>query len=309
MAMPRDLQLTGRNPAPHRRDRHLHPEQRLRRRSPARRRWRRGRRPRALGRWRRRPTSPVGRPPHRGLAPHRHGRATAAGSASATAAGIDFDVQLPAAARLDVSVVSADIDSDNLVGDQTYRTVSGDVVDRAAPAVASPPTTVSGDVRLTAVKPLEVNVTTTSGDAEVTAPLFQPVRMKTVSGDMSVRGGFAPGPQHSVESVSGDLNIESTTRPDGRQQARARLQQQEAATRPWLPATAARACASGRCRATCTCAGSRGSAPTPPAAPPAPARTRRCPRRTHMEILRALERGEIDVEEASRRLGGGRVNA
>ena len=28
---------------------------------------------------------------------------------------------------------------------------------------------------------------------------------------MNVRGGFAAGPQHTVESVSGDLSIETTT--------------------------------------------------------------------------------------------------
>jgi len=222
--------------------------------------------------------------------------------------GIEYDVQMPATARLDVQVVSADIDSDNLIGDQTYRTVSGDLaIEGTGGRVAA--TTVSGDVRVIAVKPLEASITTTSGDAEVSAPLLQPVRMKTVSGDMSVKGGFAPGPQHSVESVSGDLNIESTTglTVDSKRGLDFSSKKSNA------PMVAGDGSASLRYRSLSGDVHLRGflaqalvPAPAPsPAPPPAP----EMPREDSLEILRALERGEIDVEEASRRLEGAGTNA
>jgi hypothetical protein len=51
-----------------------------------------------------------------------------------------------------------------------------------------------------------------------------------------------------------------------------------------------------------------GSAPPPPApvTPPAPPRPPSIGDDEQLSILQALERGEIDVEEATRRLGGGR---
>jgi hypothetical protein len=154
---------------------------------------------------------------------------------------------------------------------------------------------------------VEVNVTTTSGDAEVSAPMFQPVRMKTVSGDMSVKGGFAPGPQHSVESVSGDLNIESTTglTVDSKRGLDFSSKKNSA------PMVAGDGSASLRYRSLSGDVRMRGftgassAAPEPVAAPEAPQMSNE----DSLEILRALERGEIDVEEASRRLEGERTNA
>src|SRR5688500_8280914 len=41
---------------------------------------------------------------------------------------IEFDITLPRGARVDVSGVSSDIESHGLIGDQSYKTVSGDLV-------------------------------------------------------------------------------------------------------------------------------------------------------------------------------------
>ena len=121
---------------------------------------------------------------------------------------IEFEIDVPFNARVDVSAVSADVEANMLTGDQSYKTVSGDLrIEGTGGRISA--VTVSGDVSLIAVRPAEVNLTTTSGDIEASGDTFQPVRLKTVSGDMSVRGKFAPGPQHTVESVSGDLEIEA----------------------------------------------------------------------------------------------------
>jgi hypothetical protein len=220
---------------------------------------------------------------------------------------IEFDVSVPFGARVEIQAVSADIDAHGLTGDQSYKTVSGDlVIDGCGGRVSA--TTVSGDLQLTAVQPVEVNATTTSGDIEASAPTFQPVRLRTVSGDMSIRGGFAAGPQHTIESVSGDLSLETTSgltvdtkrgldftkkdiKPmvsgDGSANLRFRSLSGDvrlsgfSAAQPPQP----------------------GQPPMPPM-PPMPVQPPVMNREESLEILRALERGEIDIEEASRRLEG-----
>lgn len=208
---------------------------------------------------------------------------------------IGFDVSAPTGARIDIKSVSSDIGAHGLLGDQTYKTVSGDLkIDGAGGRVSA--TAVSGDVQLMGAQPLEANLNTTSGDVEASAPMFQPVRFRTVSGDMNVRGGFAAGSQHTVESVSGDLSIETTsgltvdtkrgldfTKKDNR------------------PIVAGDGSANLRFRSLSGDVQLSGSSAV---AAPAPVALPQVTNEDSLEILRALERGEIDVEEASRRLEG-----
>ena len=212
---------------------------------------------------------------------------------------IEFDIELPVNANLEVSAVSADIESHRVIGEQVYRTVSGDlVIDGTGGRVSA--VTVSGDVSLTAVRPAEVNLTTTSGDIEAFAETFRPVRLKTVSGDMTLRGSFAAGPQHTVESVSGDLEIDAFNGLTVETKRGLDLSKRE--KRPLV---------SGDGRASLRFRSLSGdvrlsgvspaqSTPTSNEAPePEPLSDV-----DSMEVLRALERGEISVEEATRRLEG-----
>ena len=214
---------------------------------------------------------------------------------------IGFDVIVPSGARLDVQAVSADIDALGLLGEQSYKTVSGDlVIDGAGGRVSA--TTVSGDVRLNGAQPLEANVNTTSGDLEASAPTFQPVRLRTVSGDMNVRGGFAAGSQHTVESVSGDLSIESTTGLTV--DTKRGLDFSKKHNRPIVFGDGSASLRFRSLSGDVHLSGATGlAAPATPPAPPPPAPPQ-MNTEDHLEILRALERGEIDVEEASRRLEG-----
>ena len=221
---------------------------------------------------------------------------------------MEIRVSVPRLARVDINAVSSDIESHQLHGDQTYKTVSGDIViDGGGGRVSA--TTVSGDVQLLAARPVEANLTTTSGDVEADSVMFRPLRIRTVSGDMEVRGGFDVGPQHTVESVSGDLEInakggltvetkkgldfskknkEPQVVGDGGAHLKFRSLSGDLELNGDRPTRGAP---------------SWPSAPTPPA-PPAPMATPRPDPQDSLDILRALERGEIDVEEASRRLEG-----
>jgi hypothetical protein len=217
--------------------------------------------------------------------------------------GIEFDVTLPRGARVDVNAVSSDVDARGLTGEQEFRTVSGDL-DLNAEGGRVTITTVSGDARLVAAEPIEPRVSTTSGDVEILAPLIRALTVRTVSGDAELRAAFDAGAYHNVETVSGDVSINAQagltvevkrgidlSGNGGRQRVvgdgAARLRFRSLSGD--LELTGERPQASGR--------------PMPPAPPEAP----RPPRPTQpnsLEILQALERGEIDVEEAARRLEG-----
>ena len=227
---------------------------------------------------------------------------------------MEFRVSVPRLARVDISAVSSDIESHQLMGDQTYKTVSGDiVVDGGGGRVSA--TTVSGDVQLLGARPVEANLNTTSGDIEAESSMFRPLRLRTVSGDMEIRGGFDTGPQHTVESVSGDLEILSKTGLTV--ETKKGLDFSKKNKEPQVVGDGGAHLKFRSLSGDLDLTGDRPtrsapSWPTPPAppAPPAPPVRPEPPtpptpnREDSLDILRALERGEIDVEEASRRLEG-----
>jgi putative adhesin len=213
---------------------------------------------------------------------------------------IAFDVTVPASARVEVTAVSSDIEAHGLVGEQSFKTVSGDLVVGGAGGRVSV-TSVSGDIGLTAPGPVEANATTTSGDLEASAQRFDELRVKTVSGDIDVRGGFAVGREHSVESVSGDLSVEATSGLTI--DVKRGLDFSKGANRPLVAGDGSARLrfrslsgdvqlnAGGQVSDQRQSRDYQQAEPTP--------RTE-----DSLEILRALERGEIDVDEASRRLEG-----
>lgn len=224
---------------------------------------------------------------------------------------VEFDIVLPHGARVDVNSVSADVDVTGMIGDQSYQTVSGDVaIVRTGGRLNL--TTVSGDAEVSADEPLEADVNSTSGDLEVSGPVLRASKLRTVSGDIEVRGSFEPGAMHGIETVSGDVDIESAggltvevrkgidlgggpkQRVVGDGAARLRFRSLSGDLHVM---------GVGGEKAVKDRSSSPHVMPTPPAPPSPPT-----PPEPHvpdsLEILQALERGEIDVEEAQRRLGG-----
>jgi hypothetical protein len=204
--------------------------------------------------------------------------------------GLDFDVELPRGARLDVKTVSADIDAQGLSGEQTYKTVSGAIRASALSGRISA-MTVSGDVRLHDAGELELDGATTSGDVTLEARLVRQLGVRTISGDVRVVGRLQPGPRHSVETVSGDLALE-TSGGVATETSRAL----DFGKRGGGPVVVGDGSARLFFR---SMSGDQRVKLVGAAAADEPASTA-----TRLEVLRALERGEIDVDEASRRLEG-----
>jgi hypothetical protein len=228
---------------------------------------------------------------------------------------VDFEVSVPRAARISVNGVSSDIDARGLGGEQSYRTVSGDLAVTGHGGRVSL-TSVSGDVELVADEPIAIDLTTTSGDVDIDAPMITDLHIKTVSGDTEIRAGFESGPLHSVESVSGDLQVTSLngltvelkrgldmTGSGGRQ-----LVFGDGSARLRFRSLSGDAGLSGA-RSTKVRPGAMPPEPPEPPQPPLPPRLPESREAAEdasasLEILQALERGEIDVEEATRRLEG-----
>lgn len=228
-------------------------------------------------------------------------------------------VDLPTGSDVRYSGVSADLTSSGLRGQQQYRTVSGDLVldDVGGDLQVKG---VSGDVSLRASAPLStLDVNTVSGDISAVAPRVGQLRAVTVSGDVELETVLADGPSHRVETVSGDLSlgisggltvevrglstdvdIRLPHRAEGSRDRRRYVIGEggpdllfssmsgdievrtfrRAVPTPPTPSTAL----------------TPPTAPTPPLGPSDD---------DQLAVLRALEGGEIDVEEAARRLAGG----
>jgi hypothetical protein len=236
---------------------------------------------------------------------------------SATAS---VEASVPRAAEIECDGVSADITATDLTGTQRYRTVSGDLVlDRVAGAIRLQ--AVSGDVSLRAVAPVSLDANAVSGDLSAFAPSFDTVRVVTVSGDVELEGALAEGASHRIETVSGDLSLGvvdglglevrglstdvDVSVPHRTEGSRDR--------RRYVIGTGGPQVLFSSMSGDVSVGSGRRTGPTspiPPIAPIPPAAregySRSAPEPDEqLAVLRALERGEIDVDEAARRLAGG----
>ena len=235
----------------------------------------------------------------------------------------DIEVDVPRGATVVIEGASADVEADGLAGDQRYRTASGDMTLRAVSGPLSVDA-VSGDVDIVASGDAAVTIRTVSGDVELRAGTLTALEANTTSGDLRIAGRLAgPGP-FAIVTVSGDtllapagdVRVEMTTlsgdlsskiggRTEGRRGRRSlevgsggplvtlRSLSGDLLVVPPTPVALPAAAAP--------------IAPVPPLAPePAQATPNGAIAAAYddarLRILRSLERGDIDVAEAGRRL-------
>jgi hypothetical protein len=244
----------------------------------------------------------------------------------------DLEVRVPRRATIVVETASGDLEAEDLAGEQRFHTASGDIeLSRVSGTVSIE--AASGDVELLATGALRLKARTVSGDLAVRAGVLAEVSATTTSGDLAIAGELAPGVTHKVETVSGDtvlalaggarIEVTSVTgdvsadvphrteRTDGRRilivgDGRATL---EARTMSGdVHVTKAKGIA-----LSVAIAPPPPAAPAAPEAPPAPeapaapsspsdAAIAAAYEDARLTILKQLERGEIDVTEAGRRL-------
>jgi len=137
----------------------------------------------------------------------------------------DLTVRVPSASSIDVSTVSADIDAEDVTGEQTLHSVSGDIDTEAADNDVSAES-VSGDVDVSgAGKDTEISANTVSGDVTVSNGAgavsaesvsgdvtvdegsFDRANLQTVNGEIVFQAALRKGGKLTVETVNGDVDV------------------------------------------------------------------------------------------------------
>jgi plasmid stability protein len=214
--------------------------------------------------------------------------------------------EVPRGAEIRYNGVNAELTASGFRGAQHYRTVSGDAVLTEVGGTIRVQS-VSGDVSLRGAEPIELEAGSVSGDVAVMAPRLDLFRANTVSGDVELEGQLAGSRDHRVETVSGDLTIGLVG--DVALEVRGlstdvdiSLNHRSEGSRD------RRRYVIGEGGPSLSFRSMSGDVSVHPARRVvAPAPTRQAPAvdaDAQLEILRAVERGEIDVDEAARRLAG-----
>jgi hypothetical protein len=247
---------------------------------------------------------------------------------------VQLDIQVPADAEIGIDSASGWVETDGVRGAQRIGTVSGEVrLRRASGAIEL--TAVSGDATVDLDGAATLTVRSVSGDLEVRGGRIDALRLATTSGDIRIDSELATGADHSIESLSGDvelvtpggIRVEARTvsgdlttdrphRTEGRM-GRRTLIVGDGAIRLAFRSVSGDLRIHDRPagRPTMPTAPIPPTEPTPPRAPtlpPAPGRSPVATQASHatepavdderMTILRSLERGEIDVAAAMARL-------
>lgn len=148
-------------------------------------------------------------------APKRHGRNISS----------DLVIKVPEKSSVEVVGVSADIDIQNVLGEQRLQSVSGDIESEVRAADVEMET-VSGDVEVQGDDAVghaklssvsgdveaqnlagELAADSVSGDVTIVNSSFKRVRMETVNGDIIFDSGLTDGGTFGLETINGDVNI------------------------------------------------------------------------------------------------------
>jgi len=125
----------------------------------------------------------------------------------------DLVIHVPAASRLSVNTVSADIEVQGLLGAQRLQSVSADIRTAAAGEDVECKS-VSGDIAVNgSFKKGLLTITTVSGDATALRVAGE-VNANTVSGDVTL--GLGETNRSRVRSTSGDLTLAALLAADGK---------------------------------------------------------------------------------------------
>ena len=146
----------------------------------------------------------------------------------------DLYIQIPEQSSLDVGTVSADIEVDEVLGEQKLNTVSGDIdaeavsADITAAAVSGDvevngdrkeaetrANSVSGDVTLFRVAGT-IAAESVSGDIIIDEGAFDRVNMNTVNGEILFQSELRDGGRLKAETVNGSVDVEFVGDVEGR---------------------------------------------------------------------------------------------
>jgi hypothetical protein len=121
----------------------------------------------------------------------------------------DLDIDVPRQATIVVDAASGDLDATGTLGDQRYRTASGEVtLEGVSGRIAVE--AVSGDVDLVATGEAHLTVRTVSGDVRLRAETIASLDVATTSGDLRMGGRLDGSGPFGIVTVSGDVQLAPT---------------------------------------------------------------------------------------------------
>jgi hypothetical protein len=124
--------------------------------------------------------------------------------------GADLRIEVPHGASVAVDTGSADISASDLSGAKTFRTASGEVsLERLAGGVEVE--TVSGEIEIDGAAPLDLALKSVSGDLEVRVPSVRRLDLGTTSGDIRLDAELTGNGPFAIRSISGDATIVGRT--------------------------------------------------------------------------------------------------
>ncbi len=124
--------------------------------------------------------------------------------------GADLRIEVPHGAGVSIDTGSADIDASDLSGAKRFRSASGEVsLNRLAGAVDVE--TVSGDIEIDGSAPLDLAVKSVSGDIRVRVPSIRRLDLGTTSGDIRLDATLTGNGPFAMRSISGDATIVGRT--------------------------------------------------------------------------------------------------
>jgi hypothetical protein len=119
---------------------------------------------------------------------------------------MDLRVEVPHGASVSIDAASADISASDLSGEKRIRTASGEV-SLARLAGVLQVETVSGEVEIDGAAPLDLSAKTVSGDLEIRLPSVRRLDIGTTSGDVRLDAELRGDGPFAMRSISGDATI------------------------------------------------------------------------------------------------------
>jgi hypothetical protein len=118
----------------------------------------------------------------------------------------DIGLEVPWGTRVRFETMSGSIEALALVGDQKYRTVTGDIRMWSLGGLIEAGS-ISGSVTLDNGGDVRLRATTISGGVRVRARRFYGMAVSSTSGSISVYGALDPAGDYRAESISGTVNL------------------------------------------------------------------------------------------------------
>ncbi len=121
----------------------------------------------------------------------------------------DITMDVPWGTRVRYETMSGSIEAQGLVGDQKYRTLSGDLRLWSLGGLVEAGS-VSGSILLDNGGDVRVRASTVSGGIKVRAHRFNGLALSSTSGSIAIVGELDPAGDHRTESISGSVDLTPT---------------------------------------------------------------------------------------------------